>query len=117
MSISASALICKAKRRDAETADTGNKILASCCFILLPPLGIWWRFECGWILVLNIILTLFGYLPGVIHALYCLFYYHPMDETGDDYGSGTGSGMLANEEDVLDKDSVLGNGLDDHNAV
>lgn len=43
--------------------------------ILLPPLGVF--FEVGfkghfW---LNILLTLFGYIPGIIHALYVILRY------------------------------------------
>ena len=39
------------------------------CSILLPPLGIFWRFGCGVELLICVILTLLGYLPGVLYAL------------------------------------------------
>lgn len=40
--------------------------------ILLPPLGVFLKYECQakfWICVL---LTLFGWLPGIIYAIYVL---------------------------------------------
>ena len=54
--------------KDSAMADFIRVLLA----ILLPPLGVF--FEVGitkhfWI---NIILTLFGYLPGIIHAVWVI---------------------------------------------
>ncbi|XP_058191740.1 hydrophobic protein RCI2B-like [Rhododendron vialii] len=40
--------------------------------IILPPLGVFLRYECEvefWICVL---LTIFGWLPGIIYAIYIL---------------------------------------------
>lgn len=37
--------------------------------IILPPLGVGLKLGCGFHLFLNIILTLLGYIPGIIHAL------------------------------------------------
>jgi uncharacterized membrane protein YqaE (UPF0057 family) len=56
------------KTRDSILSDMFKIILA----VILPPLGVF--FEVGftkhfWI---NIILTLFGYLPGIIHAVYII---------------------------------------------
>jgi len=38
--------------------------------ILLPPLGVFLNMGVSQALVINIILTLLGWLPGVIHALW-----------------------------------------------
>jgi uncharacterized membrane protein YqaE (UPF0057 family) len=40
--------------------------------ILLPPLGVFLERGCGADLLINIILTCLGYIPGIIHALYVL---------------------------------------------
>ena len=38
--------------------------------ILLPPLGVFLERGCGADLLINILLTVLGYIPGIIHALY-----------------------------------------------
>ena len=40
--------------------------------ILLPPLGVFLTMGVSQALVINIVLTLLGWLPGVIHALWIL---------------------------------------------
>ena len=40
--------------------------------ILLPPLGVFLQVGIGLQFWLNIILTLLGYIPGIIHALYII---------------------------------------------
>ena len=40
--------------------------------ILLPPLGVFLQVGIGKHFWLNIILPLFGYLPGIIHAVYII---------------------------------------------
>ena len=40
--------------------------------ILPPPLGVFLQVGIGKHFWLNIILTLFGYLPGIIHAVYII---------------------------------------------
>jgi uncharacterized membrane protein YqaE (UPF0057 family) len=40
--------------------------------ILLPPLGVFLQVGIGGAFWLNILLTLFGYIPGVIHAIYII---------------------------------------------
>ncbi len=47
-----------------------NKILLVILAILLPPLGVFLKSGAGKDLVINIILCLFFYLPGVIHAVW-----------------------------------------------
>lgn len=38
--------------------------------ILLPPLGVFIGKGFGWAFILNIILTLLGYIPGLIHGFW-----------------------------------------------
>lgn len=40
--------------------------------ILLPPLGVLLQVGLGLQFWLNIILTLFGYIPGIIHAVWVI---------------------------------------------
>lgn len=40
--------------------------------ILLPPLGVFLQVGLGGAFWLNILLTLLGYLPGVIHAVWII---------------------------------------------
>ena len=40
--------------------------------IILPPLGVFLQVGIGGHFWLNILLTLFGYIPGIIHALYVI---------------------------------------------
>jgi uncharacterized membrane protein YqaE (UPF0057 family) len=40
--------------------------------ILLPPLGVFLQVGLGWQFWLNILLTLLGYIPGIIHAMWII---------------------------------------------
>ncbi len=40
--------------------------------ILLPPLGVFLQVGLGGAFWLNILLTLLGYIPGIIHAVYII---------------------------------------------
>ena len=40
--------------------------------ILLPPLGVFFEVGIGFHFWLNIVLTLFGYIPGIIHAVWII---------------------------------------------
>nr|WP_296459127.1 MULTISPECIES: YqaE/Pmp3 family membrane protein [Rubinisphaera] len=40
--------------------------------ILLPPVGVFFEVGLGMHFWLNIVLTLLGYFPGVIHAVYII---------------------------------------------
>jgi len=40
--------------------------------ILLPPLGVFLQVGIGLHFWLNILLTILGYIPGIIHALYVI---------------------------------------------
>lgn len=47
-------------------------ILRVICSILLPPLGVFLQVGIGLHFWLNILLTLFGYFPGLLHALWVI---------------------------------------------
>ncbi|KAG6138056.1 hypothetical protein E4U38_000678 [Claviceps purpurea] len=49
-------------------ADICKIILA----IILPPVGVFLEVGCGSHLLINILLTILGYIPGIIHALYVI---------------------------------------------
>ena len=40
--------------------------------ILLPPLGVFLQVGIGLQFLINILLTLLGYIPGIIHAVYII---------------------------------------------
>jgi uncharacterized membrane protein YqaE (UPF0057 family) len=40
------------------------------CAIILPPLGVFLQVGIGKHFWINIILTLFGYIPGIVHAVW-----------------------------------------------
>ena len=40
--------------------------------ILLPPLGVFLQVGIGLHFWLNILLTIFGYVPGIIHAIWII---------------------------------------------
>ncbi|KAI1717434.1 proteolipid membrane potential modulator domain-containing protein [Ditylenchus destructor] len=42
------------------------------CAILLPPVGVFFETGCSVHLAINILLTILGYIPGIIHALYII---------------------------------------------
>ncbi len=40
--------------------------------ILLPPVGVFMEVGLGMHFWLNVVLTIFGYLPGIIHAIFII---------------------------------------------
>ena len=47
-------------------------ILRLIAAVLLPPLGVLLQVGFGGAFWLNILLTLFGYIPGIIHAVWII---------------------------------------------
>ena len=43
--------------------------------ILLPPLGVFLQVGLGMHFWINLILTILGYIPGIIHAIYVIVKY------------------------------------------
>ncbi|REJ81565.1 MAG: YqaE/Pmp3 family membrane protein [Planctomycetota bacterium] len=56
----------------ATTGAERSDILKILLAILLPPLGVALEVGLGLHFWLNIVLTLLGYIPGIIHALYVI---------------------------------------------
>ncbi|AYN93158.1 MULTISPECIES: YqaE/Pmp3 family membrane protein [Pseudomonas] len=42
------------------------------CAIILPPLGVFLQVGLGGAFWLNILLTILGYIPGIIHAVWII---------------------------------------------
>ncbi len=47
-------------------------LLRIICAIFLPPLGVFLQTGLSTQLLINVLLTLFGYLPGIIHAVWII---------------------------------------------
>lgn len=56
---------------DRRTA-TGGDVVRILAAILLPPLGVFLQVGLGLQFWLNILLTLLGYIPGIIHAVWII---------------------------------------------
>ena len=56
---------------DRRTA-TGGDVLRILLAILLPPLGVFLQVGLGLQFWINILLTILGYLPGIVHALWII---------------------------------------------
>ncbi|CAN3355870.1 plasma membrane proteolipid 3 [Diutina catenulata] len=41
--------------------------------IILPPLGVFFEVGCNSTFWINVVLTILGYIPGIIHAIYVIF--------------------------------------------
>jgi uncharacterized membrane protein YqaE (UPF0057 family) len=52
--------------------DDTNKLLLIIIAILIPPLAVGLKSGIGGALILNIILTILFYLPGLLHALWVI---------------------------------------------
>jgi uncharacterized membrane protein YqaE (UPF0057 family) len=55
-----------------EQEKSDSELLAVILAIFLPPLGVFLKKGLDAQFVINILLTLFGWLPGIIHALYVI---------------------------------------------
>lgn len=58
-----------AARAGVEPTDPIKILLA----IVLPPLGVFFEVGLGKHFWINLLLTLFGFIPGIVHALYVIF--------------------------------------------
>ncbi|KAI5789719.1 putative cation transport-related protein [Peziza echinospora] len=56
-------------------AFTGSDIFKIILAVILPPLGVFLERGCTADLFINILLTILGYIPGIVHALYIIFKY------------------------------------------
>ncbi|EIE76530.1 plasma membrane proteolipid 3 [Rhizopus delemar RA 99-880] len=53
-------------------ATTASDIIKIIGAIVLPPLGVFLERGCNVDFLINIALTILGYIPGIIHALYII---------------------------------------------
>ena len=56
------------KTSDSMLGDIFKIILA----VILPPLGVFFEVGLGKHFWINVLLTLFGFIPGIIHAVYVI---------------------------------------------
>ncbi|KAJ7757114.1 plasma membrane proteolipid 3 [Mycena metata] len=56
-------------------AFTASDILKIIAAVILPPLGVFLERGCGTDLLINVLLTVLGFIPGIIHALYIILKY------------------------------------------
>lgn len=54
----------------ASTDTVPSDIIKIIIAIILPPLGVFLERGCGADFLINILLTILGWIPGIIHALY-----------------------------------------------
>ncbi len=47
-------------------------LLRILCALLLPPLGVFLKVGIGKDFWINIVLTLLGYIPGIVHAVWVI---------------------------------------------
>ncbi|KAJ6547468.1 plasma membrane proteolipid 3 [Mycena capillaripes] len=64
--------ICKICRKKSYKKLKNSDIIGA---IILPPLGVFLERGCGADLLINILLTILGWIPGIIHALYIILKY------------------------------------------
>lgn len=58
------------KKQDLEKED--KDLLAIILAVFLPPVGVLIKEGLNIQVLINVLLTIFGYIPGVIHALYVI---------------------------------------------
>lgn len=51
---------------------SGNDILLIVLSVLLPPLGVLLSRGLGTQFLINIVLTILGYIPGIVHAVWLI---------------------------------------------
>ncbi|KAK9458270.1 hypothetical protein V1511DRAFT_508359 [Dipodascopsis uninucleata] len=56
-------------------AFTASDIVKLICAFILPPVGVFLEVGCGGELLINIVLTILGWFPGILHACYVIFRY------------------------------------------
>lgn len=54
---------------------TASDICKIILAVILPPLGVFLERGCNMDLLINIALTILGYIPGIFHALYIILKY------------------------------------------
>lgn len=49
-----------------------ERLLRYALAIVLPPVGVFWAYGLSTALLINVLLTLLGWLPGSIHAVWAI---------------------------------------------
>lgn len=57
---------------DLATRSSGSDVIRILLSIILPPVGVFLEVGLGIHFWLNILLTLLGYVPGIIHAVWII---------------------------------------------
>ena len=60
------------KKNDHADNKPRSDIIKIIFAVILPPVGVFLERGCGADFLINILLTILGYIPGIIHALYAL---------------------------------------------
>ncbi|ROV88880.1 hypothetical protein VSDG_08940 [Cytospora chrysosperma] len=71
-------------------ANVCSLILLILVTLLFPPVGVALVAGCGVDVLINICLTVLGYIPGHIHAFYILYVYYSRQERAAAYGRAPG---------------------------
>ncbi|KAI8555334.1 hypothetical protein RHMOL_Rhmol05G0166900 [Rhododendron molle] len=76
LSLSETLVTVKSSFQTKEKGEMADEATATCIDILLaiilPPLGVFLKFGCKVEFWICLLLTLFGYLPGIIYAVYAI---------------------------------------------
>jgi uncharacterized membrane protein YqaE (UPF0057 family) len=59
-----------------------SKLVRFVLAVLLPPVGIFLTYGVSFTLFLNIVLTVLGWIPGIIHAVWAIAKYEEKAEQG-----------------------------------
>jgi uncharacterized membrane protein YqaE (UPF0057 family) len=59
-----------------------SKLVRFALAVLLPPVGIFLTYGVSFTLFLNIALTVLGWIPGIIHAVWAIAKYEAKSEQG-----------------------------------
>lgn len=54
---------------------TCSDIIKFVIAVILPPLGVFLEVGCTCDLLINVLLTCLGYIPGIVHAFYIILKY------------------------------------------
>ncbi|KAI4384433.1 hypothetical protein MLD38_002592 [Melastoma candidum] len=71
-SFSSQHLVSVETRKKKEKTMGAETFLEVILAILLPPVGVFLRYGCGIEFWIDLLLTILGYIPGIIYALYVL---------------------------------------------
>lgn len=65
-------MVFDSKKEEMLMTDTTKDVIRILLAIVLPPLGVFLQVGIGLHFWLNLLLTLLGYVPGIIHAVWVI---------------------------------------------